>query len=287
LIGKYQIALGKRIIAQNLRDEIALSPMNDDLQKAKLTLLMDGGWDQRVSGKAYNSASGRHVSVGGGTNKVCALVYYSKRCSKCEKGKPHSTDLCANPDKHARSSKAMEALGAVEIVLDIWINCSNAYVAAIVTNEDSSTRLKLSHLMADLVAAGKMAEANRRYKPKVKGRLGSKKDNNGMMPLEHPEPDKLSDPGYFVKKYNGELYVWVGAAKAKSQTCKADAMRLSPNLSFMLEQYKCGTANCTFEKFERAVKASFQHHWNEHQLCGSWFQAKDWNEMEKAKFKNK
>jgi hypothetical protein len=119
-MGKYQIALGKRINEQNLRDEIALSPMNDDSQKANLTLMMDGGWDQRASGKAYNSASGHHVSVGGQTNKVCALVYYSKRCSKCEKGKQHSTDLCANPDKYDQSSNAMEALGAVETVLDIW-----------------------------------------------------------------------------------------------------------------------------------------------------------------------
>jgi hypothetical protein len=234
LIGKYQIALGKRIIEQNLRDEIALSLMKDDLQKAKLTLLMDRGWDQRASGKAYNSASGRHVSVGGRTNKVCALVYYSKRCSKWEKGKPHPMDLRANPDKYARSSKAMEALGAEETILDIWINCSNAYVAAIVTNEDSSTRSKLSHSMADLVAAGKMAEADRRYKPKAEGRLGSKKDGHGMLPLEHPEPNKLSDPGHFVKNYNGELYVWAGAAKAKSQTCKANAMRLIRNLSYML-----------------------------------------------------
>jgi hypothetical protein len=36
-------------------------------------------------------------------NKVCALVYYSKRCSKCGKGKPHPMDLCANPDKYAMS----------------------------------------------------------------------------------------------------------------------------------------------------------------------------------------
>jgi hypothetical protein len=36
LMGKYQIALGKRIIAHNLRDEIALSPMNDNLQKQNL-----------------------------------------------------------------------------------------------------------------------------------------------------------------------------------------------------------------------------------------------------------
>jgi hypothetical protein len=52
LLGKFQIWLGKNIIAENLKNEIALSPMNDELKKAKLTLMMDGGWDQRASGKA-------------------------------------------------------------------------------------------------------------------------------------------------------------------------------------------------------------------------------------------
>ena len=88
----------KKIVLENLKNEIALSPMNNDLKKAKLTLMMDGGWDQRASGKAYNSASGRHVSVGAWTNKVVALVYYSKRCLKCEKGKLHPVELCAHPN---------------------------------------------------------------------------------------------------------------------------------------------------------------------------------------------
>jgi hypothetical protein len=70
LLGKFQIWLGKKIIAENLKNGIALSPKNDKLKKAKLTLMMDGGWDQRASGKAYNSSSGRHVSVGARTNKV-------------------------------------------------------------------------------------------------------------------------------------------------------------------------------------------------------------------------
>jgi hypothetical protein len=92
--------------------------MNDKLKKAKLTLMMGGGWDQRASGKAYNSASRRHVSVGARTNKVVALVYYSKRCSKCENGKLHPVNLCANPDtKYAKLWKVMESIGAVETVL--------------------------------------------------------------------------------------------------------------------------------------------------------------------------
>jgi hypothetical protein len=43
LLGKFQIWLGKNIIAENLKNEIAQSPMNDELKKAKLTLMMDGG----------------------------------------------------------------------------------------------------------------------------------------------------------------------------------------------------------------------------------------------------
>jgi hypothetical protein len=86
LMGKYQIALGKRIIAQNLRYEIALSPMNNELQKAKLTLMMDGGWDQRASGKGIQQCLWPSCVPWGRTNKVCALVYYSKPIQSARKG---------------------------------------------------------------------------------------------------------------------------------------------------------------------------------------------------------
>jgi hypothetical protein len=136
LVGNFHIVLGKNIIAENLENEIALSPMNHDLKKAKLRLMMDGGWDHRASGMAYKSASGRHVSVGARTNKVVVLVYYSKRCSKCEKGKLHPVDGCANPNKYAKLPKAMESIGAVEMADHIWTNYDEAYVATIVTDED-------------------------------------------------------------------------------------------------------------------------------------------------------
>jgi hypothetical protein len=213
LLGKFQIWLGQNIIVENQKNEIALSPMNDELKKAKLTLMMDGGWDQRASGKAYNIASGRHMSVGARTNKVMALVYYSKRCSKCEKGKPHPVNLCANPNKYATSSKAMESIGAVETVLGIWTNCDDAYVSTIVTDEDSTSRSKLLHSIADIVNAGRMSEAERRYEPKEAGRLLSKKDDHGLLPLAHPIIEKLSDPSHFVKSYKSEQYVFVSAPK--------------------------------------------------------------------------
>ena len=64
LIGKQQILLGENILKQNLQEEISLSPLNTTLNRSQLTLMMDGGWDQWASGKAYNSALSRVVSVG-------------------------------------------------------------------------------------------------------------------------------------------------------------------------------------------------------------------------------
>jgi hypothetical protein len=78
-LGKAIILLGERIMKKNLENEIAESRWDTLLEKAKLTFMMDGGWDQRASRNAYNSSSGRVVFVGGYTNRVCYLVYYFKR----------------------------------------------------------------------------------------------------------------------------------------------------------------------------------------------------------------
>jgi hypothetical protein len=136
--------------------------------------MMDGGWDQRASGKAYNSSSGCVVSVGGYTKKVCELVYYSKRY----------------------------------------------------------------------------------------------------------EIDKLLDPIHFGKNYKSKLYNLMALSKSKSEICKADAMRLSHNLAYMIAQCTPTSKNtdCTFKDFKTAGKASFEHHWNNHKHCSLWCQAKSWME---------
>jgi hypothetical protein len=56
-------------------------------------------------------------------------------------------------------------MGSIKTVLDIWKDCPHAYVAAIVTDEDSTTPSKLSHFKSEMVAAGRMTEAERRYVP--------------------------------------------------------------------------------------------------------------------------
>jgi hypothetical protein len=57
----------------------------------------------------------------------------------------------------------------------------------------------------------------------------------------------------------------------------------------MIGQHKPTRDNkdCTFEDFQRAGEASFEHHWNNHGHCGLWCQAKSWTEEEKVKGKRK
>jgi hypothetical protein len=125
----------------------------------------------------------------------------------------------------------MESKGAIETVLFIWKNFEDAYCSTIVTDEDSTTCSICSHLMKEMVDAKRMTEAERRYAPKNAGTLGAKKGAHGELPIDHPVIEKLSDPIHYVKNYKSELYNLVMISKGKSETCKADAMRLSQNLA--------------------------------------------------------
>jgi hypothetical protein len=73
-IGRAQILFRARILKENLYNKIAVSPMDTTLNKAKLTLMMDGGWDHHASGKVYNYSPSHLVSVGGRTKEVCASL---------------------------------------------------------------------------------------------------------------------------------------------------------------------------------------------------------------------
>ncbi len=108
--------------------------------------------------------------------------------------------------------------------------------------------------------------------------------DHGELELDHPPINKLSDPIHYVKSYKGDLYALVAMPKSKSATCKADAMRLSRNLAYMIAQHTPGEGkeDCTFEKFVIAGEASFEYHWNNHKHCGDWCQAKTWTENEKV-----
>jgi hypothetical protein len=45
--------------------------------------------------------------------------------------------------------------------------------------------------------------------------------------------------------------------------------------------------DCTIEDSMKAGKASFEHHWNNHEHCGEWCQATSWTAEEKEEKKGK
>jgi hypothetical protein len=140
--------------------------------------------------------------------------------------------------------------------------------------------------MAECIATGKTTDAEQRYKLKTTGCLGVKKlEDHGKLPFDHPAINKLSEPIHYIKNSKNELYNIVKVGKSKSETCKADAMRLSRNLAYMIAQHTL----CILEMKTVPYKSSklLQRQvlnitgitTNGH--IGLWCQVKSWMEEEK------
>jgi hypothetical protein len=87
--------------------------------------------------------------------------FNSNRCAKCVKNKLNILKIYVQIQKPLTSplSRATESMGPVETVLKVWHECSNAYIAAIVTGGDSTSGYKLSQRTAKRDAAGSIMEA--------------------------------------------------------------------------------------------------------------------------------
>jgi hypothetical protein len=90
-IGKHQIAAGKDILKENVEKEKQLSEVNDNSQHL-FCVSIDNGWNNRGSGRSYNSDSSHHITVGNQSGLVVALHYMSKRCTRCELAKKRKVD---------------------------------------------------------------------------------------------------------------------------------------------------------------------------------------------------
>jgi hypothetical protein len=96
-VAKVQIEAGKVIIGENVEKEKSLSK-TDDKGRYLFCVLIDAGWNNRGSGRAYNSDSGHHITVGNRTGLVVALHYMSKQCIKCEIGEKCNRQECIISD---------------------------------------------------------------------------------------------------------------------------------------------------------------------------------------------
>jgi hypothetical protein len=133
--------LGTGIIKENILKEKSLSE-KDKGGRSKLCVSVDAGWNNRGSGRAYNSNSGHHLTIGNRTGKVVALHYMSKRCVKCElekkhnKSKQHDEGVCSR--NYHGSSKGMESHGALKSIVQLHQK-NNCVMEYIVMDNDSTT----------------------------------------------------------------------------------------------------------------------------------------------------
>lgn len=143
----------------------------------KLTVGVDMGWNQRSSGRQYNSPSGHGYLVGQLSQKPIDGIILSKKCSVCEeyerkknKRKRDSTEEDEHDDSPKEhdcvrnfspddSSGSMEVLAARLLVEGLHSNRGIA-VGAIVADEDSALRAKLKWSLQKKVDRGIMREAD-------------------------------------------------------------------------------------------------------------------------------
>jgi len=127
-----------------------------DSNKIGITIGADGAWQKRSIGRSsYNSTTGHNFGVGGCSNKIVSLQCFSKHCRHCEEAKKKGIDepkthRCPRNFDAARSAKSMEAQGAIQHCTFVAGSQSGAYVAGVVTDDDSTTRSNLRHSLKDV-----------------------------------------------------------------------------------------------------------------------------------------
>jgi hypothetical protein len=260
-IAKIQTTLGETIIDENVEKEKQLSEQNTAGQYL-FCVSIDAGWNNRGSGKSYDSDSGHHITVGNRSGLVVALHYMSRRCAKCEIGElqdkdnPHDKSVCSR--NYTGSSKGMEAHGALKSCLHLHLN-RNVVWEIMVMDDDSSTQNLLRWNFAEAIDKQMMTEV-----PLTKG--GNKREDKGQLPLSHPEITRLADHNHRNRCMAGKCYNLAYAKKSKSKCTTTDAERLKRNMTYALHQYKSED----YDTFKTMIWAVFFHHFNIHDTCGDW-----------------
>ena len=272
-IGIAQIRLANTVINENIEKEKALSAM-DDMERHLFCVSIDARWNNRGSGKSYNSDSCHHITVGNRSGLVVALHYMSKRCGTCERKTKksdksidevedeeqdneqdhHNANMC--PRNYLGSSKGMECTGALKSCLHLHAH-HNVVYETIVMDDDSSTENILKWNMKKAFDAKIIDEI-----PTTA--CGGKKVDKGQLPFTHPPIVRLADINHRNRCMAGKIYKLARLAKYKSECTTADAERLKRNMNSALHQYK----SHDFATFKRMIWAVLYHHFDVHDLCG-------------------
>ena len=227
------LRLADRIVYDNLCKEVELTlgdAMDDDnnnrlydLWKKKelpedlwprVKASTDMGWQQKGSGRRYNSQSGHCFFCGANTRLVIAKVLCSKACAVCKSWyTTHPVDE-EPPDhscfiNHEGSSGSMEPKAVLELYEMLY--AQQVVVAVIVCDDDSSIKAKLKWSNAD-----HMTNHGTNNYPTIVNSKGNvvRRPDHGKLQAHMPEPVYVADPNHRRKTLAGELY----GLKAKNKT---------------------------------------------------------------------
>ena len=152
----------------------------------------------------------------------------------------------------------MEAHGALQSCIHLHEH-HNVVYEVIVMDDDSSTENILKWNFQAALDEGLITSI-----PLTAG--GSKKVDNGQLPITHPVIKRLADHNHRNRCMAGKFYNLARAPKKTSKCTSADAERLKRNMNYALHEYK----SHDFETFKKMIWCVLEHHFNIHDNCGPW-----------------
>ncbi|XP_034253386.1 uncharacterized protein LOC117652526 isoform X2 [Thrips palmi] len=110
-------------------------------RRTRIGVSIDMQFSTRFNGKKYDSLAGQSTMIGLKSKKICGWESLTRKCWKCERGRPH---LCKGVFKG--SAKAMEPEAAVRLICkNSSLNEANVVVAAVAGDDDAASASAIRH----------------------------------------------------------------------------------------------------------------------------------------------
>ena len=191
-------------------------------------------------------------------NEIIALVVSAKRCvtcNCCDSGEEVPFHEFAR--NHDGSSKAMEPLSCLCLLEDTYNNY-HTVMMLVVTDDDTSMEANCRHLWRAKIDSDDFDMEEKDW-PLTK--LGSKKKDNGKLPLYIPAPTFVVDPTHHIKVMTKALFKMMKKLSKKKTNCTdIDCYCVKHYLGYFIKK----SASKTFEEFKQDSNAIVDHLVNDH-----------------------
>jgi hypothetical protein len=263
-VGLSILELGKEVLKGDREVEKGLTPVADE--KYAISLCGDARWDKRSSGRNYSSLSGCSVALGCRSQLAWDIEPMSNNCIKCVRKVVLDDDVCAR--NVTCSAKAMEAVGSERIVNRVC-SLGDFFVSEYVGDNDLSIKKVMQHSYADMLRVGKINEWPQ-YAKKDEKKKGAKKPDNGLLPIAHPEITWLADKSHRIRQVAKKIFGLCVKKKGDYIENNHDAERMKRCLSYAVRQ----NSNDDSAVLKAAIRQVAEHHFGNHDDCGSWCRVK-------------